>query len=483
MADDVMDGGEFWSDLRQAALPRFEARLYWERAGLSPTEAVEWWEHYILSAEAASAIAEGRSITQELERLSKQRGARSAERRQARGSVEPKDRRSVERARERARKEQERAEQAARDQAAELIDFCEGLSPETAALVRRIKSVRISNRSDLPRGVQVERAVDGRMMCVRYVTEDGFFLGARQRFDWSFGEVLENAATQDHRRLQIDGLDDDEAIELLTAPEFLPTTIQLVSNWDVSGLADMTGLDDRDGVDAFEVNGVLLLLRGGTLVAWRAGDDARPLEDVGAAEPVPAPVDVARGVVVWGYLDYHPQLGMLEDFEHLAEQAGVTRRLLDDPSWRNLIELRGEAEVRDRFESYRGSAWQDHLDHAAECSEMPEDWYREELPDLSGDWLACRPRITEIACLHLPKELQVLGVYRWHVDGERFSWEANSLPELKRRAHALGYRFVKRQDLVNRSWVDRPSTATARSTAAGRGRSRPGRRASPGECR
>lgn len=72
MGDESAEHDELWSELRQAALPRFEARLYLERAGLAPVEAVKWWEQHILSAEAARAIAEGRTIDDEVERRRQQ---------------------------------------------------------------------------------------------------------------------------------------------------------------------------------------------------------------------------------------------------------------------------------------------------------------------------------------------------------------------------------------------------------------------------
>ena len=48
-----------WSDIRAAAMPAFDARLFHERAGLQPGEALKWWEQHVLSGEAASAIAAG----------------------------------------------------------------------------------------------------------------------------------------------------------------------------------------------------------------------------------------------------------------------------------------------------------------------------------------------------------------------------------------------------------------------------------------
>ena len=54
------DGDDpLWSDIRQAAIPAFDARLFLERAGLQPAEAVKWWENYVMSGEAAAAIAAG----------------------------------------------------------------------------------------------------------------------------------------------------------------------------------------------------------------------------------------------------------------------------------------------------------------------------------------------------------------------------------------------------------------------------------------
>ncbi len=51
-----------WSDIRQASMSAFQAQLYRERAGLGSTDALKWWERYVLSGEAATAIAAGWSL-------------------------------------------------------------------------------------------------------------------------------------------------------------------------------------------------------------------------------------------------------------------------------------------------------------------------------------------------------------------------------------------------------------------------------------
>lgn len=156
-------------------------------------------------------------------------------------------------------------------------------------------------------------------------------------------------------------------------------------------------------------------------------------------------------VIVWGYLDGDLQLGMLEDFEYLAEAARTTQRLLDDPTWNDLIEVYGEPGVRDEFEVFLSNAWQDQLGDEDQHAEMPDDWYPDEVPDLSGDWLTDRPRINDPGYLNLPQQIMELGNREGHmIAGDSISWDRSALPELKRLARGLGYEFVERQDLIVR---------------------------------
>lgn len=103
------------------------------------------------------------------------------------------------------------------------------------------------------------RAVDGRMMCTRYVTADGYLTGERQHFDWDFGRLLQYAAEHQTHWLDIEGLDDFEAVALLSAPEFWQTTVELVSNWDRSYPGDV----DYD--DTFHVNDLAVAVGNRTL--------------------------------------------------------------------------------------------------------------------------------------------------------------------------------------------------------------------------
>ena len=53
------DQDPLWSNIRQAKISAFDARLFLERAGLQPAEALKWWEQYVMSGEAAAALAAG----------------------------------------------------------------------------------------------------------------------------------------------------------------------------------------------------------------------------------------------------------------------------------------------------------------------------------------------------------------------------------------------------------------------------------------
>ena len=53
------DQDPLWSNIRQAKISAFDARLFLERAGLRPAEALKWWEQYVMSGEAAAALAAG----------------------------------------------------------------------------------------------------------------------------------------------------------------------------------------------------------------------------------------------------------------------------------------------------------------------------------------------------------------------------------------------------------------------------------------
>jgi hypothetical protein len=62
---DPTDASQRLTDkLRETSMPASVARLYKERAGLDPAEALRWWERHILSGEARDAIAEGLDVEQ-----------------------------------------------------------------------------------------------------------------------------------------------------------------------------------------------------------------------------------------------------------------------------------------------------------------------------------------------------------------------------------------------------------------------------------
>ena len=219
---------ESWSELRQGHLPSFEARLYLERAGLSRPEAVKWWERFVFSSEAAEAIAAGRTIEEELSRRESLEPARAEQRRadeQARRAASEK----AEQERRRRLNEERELQRAERDRLAADRDFLAGLSPSTAALVRQVTKVGLNADTDYPCEVQVERAADGRMICIRYhLNEDGYTTGVRTEFDATFAEVLQVALDASVYMIDIEGLHDGADIQLLSAPEYWPMISRLL---------------------------------------------------------------------------------------------------------------------------------------------------------------------------------------------------------------------------------------------------------------
>ncbi len=83
---------------------------------------------------------------------------------------------------------------------------------------------------------------------------------------------------------------------------------------------------------------------------------------------------------------------------------------------------------------------------------MPDDWFPEDLPDLSGDWLSDRPRYNDLEQLELPEQFMELGKFQTTMLGGDFvSWAESDLPMIKRLALRLRYDLVERPDLI--VWV------------------------------
>ena len=232
-----------WSEIRREYMTKFEQSLYLERAGLAPDEAFRWWERYILSKEAADALAAGRSLEQELEHAFQRRQEQRKELKrflQAEGEREQ-EREQARREREQAERDAKREkEQAKRDQIAASTDFLDGLSPTTAALVRSITSIEFEG-SDFVPSLTVN-AREGRMICKSYEIDDvSIATGEILEWDESFLSLLDLIVDRySHRPLELVGLDWSQARSLLTADEVWPTTRRF--------------FEDRDEGDPFVLN-------------------------------------------------------------------------------------------------------------------------------------------------------------------------------------------------------------------------------------
>lgn len=405
-------GDQIWSEIRQQLMPKLEERLYLERAGLAPEEAVKWWERYIFSREAADAVSAGRTIEEELELLPERREAQRAEHQQ---QTETQQQRQVAaRDKERRREEERRAlEQQERDKVAASTDFLAGLSPTTAALVRRITKIKLDEESDYPPGLYVD-ADDGRMKCTQYEIVDGYTSGEIRYFDATFRQVLEFAVEHSVIDLDLGGLDSQQAVQLLTASDVWPATRRL--------------FDGRDEHNPVLVNGF----------ACHAVDDSL------------VELDVENGVIVWADYAYDDiQLGLLRDFELLAESARETNLALAANTWEELVDVFGREGVEHEFSDFLDQAWEEWCIEHDTNDARPDDWLPQHVPDLTGDWLSSRPRYNDPEQLDLPQEFMDLGRYQTTMMGGDFvSWDRSDLPKLERLAVRLGYEFVERQELI-----------------------------------
>lgn len=222
---DSNSDSQVWSEVRQAYMPKFEQRLFHERAGLPPEEAVKWWESHIFSAEAARAIAAGRTLDDELAFLPARREADQLDRQQR--EAERRRRAKEAEAEEQRREEKQlQREQIERDRVAANVDFLEGLSPRTAKLVGKITGVDLDKESEYHPGLYID-AERGRMKCAQHEIVDGYLTGEVEYFDRAFRDILEFAAEHEIADLQLAGLDADEAVELLTSDECWPVARRL----------------------------------------------------------------------------------------------------------------------------------------------------------------------------------------------------------------------------------------------------------------
>lgn len=118
------------------------------------------------------------------------------------------------------------------------------MEERSAALLRRITAVGFDIHSDYPDPVQVEHAEDGVLQFSEYeVSGGGYFNHPPSHWDGTFADVLEQALACGTWELDISGISDEEAFELVTSPTYRDALIELASRSE---------LDDR----VFRVNGV-----------------------------------------------------------------------------------------------------------------------------------------------------------------------------------------------------------------------------------
>jgi hypothetical protein len=269
--------------------------------------------------------------------------------------------------------------------------------------------------SDYPPGLSVD-ADHGRMKCTQWEIVEGFMTGEIRYFDTTLLRVLQFAVEHHVTDLELGGLDSRQALQLLTADEFWPVA---------SGL-----FEGRDEIDPVLINGSAYHAVGDDLV--EVGDD--------------------QGVIVWAELGHGIQLGTLSDFESLAESARATNSALAANTWEELVDVFGRDGVEYEFSDVLDQAWEGRSIEHGVSGDRPDDWYPDEMPDLTGDWLSCRPRYNDPEQLDLPDEIMDLGRFESNMmSGDFVDWDRSDLPKLERLAKKLGYEFVERQDLIVRS--------------------------------
>lgn len=209
---------ETWSEIRQAHLPAFEARLYLERAGLEPAEAVKWWESYIFSQEAADAIAAGRTIAEELG-LQRDRHAAQRRTRQEQARAE---RQRDEAKRQQAEDEKRRLHREARrrlEREAEGTNFLDGLSEETVSLISKVRTVSVH---DFLGGSEDDPVLYAEAVGAgRFVVTTHRRTAISDEFNAGFKDLLVRGAELSSWRIaiSIEPRDKVDAAQLLSAPE------------------------------------------------------------------------------------------------------------------------------------------------------------------------------------------------------------------------------------------------------------------------
>lgn len=156
---------------------------------------------------------------------------------------------------------------------------------------------------------------------------------------------------------------------------------------------------------------------------------------------------------MWAHYGADLQVGTFEDFERLAGIARETQSALKAATWDELFDALGEDVTRNEFSTWIDDAWDEWCsEHNVDGDAMPDDWFPEDLPDLSGDWLSDRPRYNDPEQLELPEQFMELGKFQTTMLGGDFvSWAESDLPMIKRLALRLRYDLVERPDLI--VWV------------------------------
>lgn len=157
--------------------------------------------------------------------------------------------------------------------------------------------------------------------------------------------------------------------------------------------------------------------------------------------------------IVWAIVHGSLQLGMLNDFEDIHASMLTTQAALRCTAWEQLRDVFGPDELDLGFGSLLDDLWEERPDPGADVqsSGRPDGWLSDSAPpDLTGDWLASRPRFTEPELLSLPdfimREARGNGSPK---SGHFVCWDIAQLPTLAALARDHRLAFIQRQDLVD----------------------------------
>lgn len=191
---------------------------------------------------------------------------------------------------------------------------------------------------------------------------------------------------------------------------------------------------------------------------WSTGLQPVAVADAVAAGRLPTEHDevVAERrshVIVWAVVHDSVQLGMLDDFEYIRDSMLETNAALGCSTWAELRDVVGSDELERAWGGLLDAAWEEQGTGSAAgvASPRPDDWLPgSSVPDLSGDWLASRPRFDDPDLLTLPEFImgEATGCGS-PVNGDFVWWDIAEVPTLAALARDHGYTFVQRQDLID----------------------------------